>query len=67
MPERRRRFKQTQTFEQRLAEEAARFRTAAEELPPGTARELLLRRARQAETASHMSDWLRSPGLRPPQ
>ena len=67
MSERRRRFKQTETFEQRLAQEAARFRTAAEELPPGTARELLLRRARQAETASHMSDWLRSPGLRPPQ
>ena len=67
MSERRRRFKQTETFEQRLAQEAIRFRTAAEELPPGTARELLLRRARQAETASHMSDWLRSPGLRPPQ
>jgi hypothetical protein len=67
MSERRRRFKQTETFEQRLAQEAIRFRTAAEELPPGTARELLLRRARQAETASHMSDWLRSPGLRPPE
>ena len=67
MSERRRRFKQTETFEQRLAQEAIRFRTAAEELPPGTARELLMRRARQAETASHMSDWLRSPGLRPPQ
>ena len=67
MSERRRRFKQTETFEQRLAQEAVRFRTAADELPPGTARELLLRRARQAETASHMSDWLRSPGLRPPQ
>ena len=66
MAERRRRFKQTQTFEERLAEEAERFRTAAEELPPGTARELLLRRARQAETASHMSGWLRSPGLQPP-
>ena len=67
MSERRRRFKQTETFEQRLAQEAIRFRMAAEELPPGTARELLMRRARQAETASHMSDWLRSPGLRPPQ
>jgi hypothetical protein len=28
---------------------------------------LLLRRSRQAETASHMSDWLRSPGLQPPR
>jgi hypothetical protein len=29
-------------------------------------RELLLRRARQAETASRINDWLRSPGLRSP-
>ena len=55
------------TFEQRLANEAKRFREAAEQAPQGTmARELLLRRARQAETASHMSDWLRSPGLQSP-
>jgi len=67
MAERRRRLKRTQTFEELLAEEAARFRIAAEELPPGTARELLLRRARLAETASHMNDWLRSPGLQPPR
>ena len=63
----RRRFKQTQTFEQRLAEEAERFKRAAEEAPAGMARELLLRRARQAETAAHISDWLRSPGLQPPK
>jgi hypothetical protein len=30
------------------------------------ARELLLRRARQAETAAHINEWLRSPGLRFP-
>jgi hypothetical protein len=56
------------TFKERLAEEARLFKEAAEQQPPGSkARELLLRRARQAETASHMSDWLRSPGLQPPQ
>jgi hypothetical protein len=27
------------------------------------ARELLLRRARQAETASHINQWLSSPGV----
>jgi hypothetical protein len=48
-------FKHTQTFEERLAEEAVRFKDAAEKLPQGTARELLLRRARQAETASHIT------------
>jgi hypothetical protein len=63
----RRRVKHQKTFEERLAEEAARFRDAANELPPGMQRELLLRRARQAETASRMSDWLRSPGLQRPR
>ena len=66
MSQQRRRFKHTQTFEERLAEEAERFRKAAEELPQGTARELLLRRARQAETAAHLNEWLQSPGLRSP-
>lgn len=64
----RRRIEHKVSFEERLAEEAERFRKAAEDQPAGsTARELLLRRARQAETASHMSDWLRSPGLQPPE
>jgi hypothetical protein len=64
----RRSHKCIESFEQRLAEEAKRYREAAEQLPQGTtARELLLRRARQSETASHLSDWLRSPGLQPPK
>jgi hypothetical protein len=64
----RRRVKHQASFEERLAEETARFKAAAEEQPPGSkARELLLRRARQAETASHMSDWLSSPGLASPK
>lgn len=65
---RRRRVKHTKTFEERLAEEAARLREEAARLPEGSkARDLLLRRAGQAETASHISDWLRSPGLQPPK
>jgi hypothetical protein len=63
----RRRFKQTQSLELRLAEEARRLREEAKLLPPGIVREALLRRARQAETGSHMSEWLRSPGLQPPK
>ncbi len=62
-----RRFKHIQTFEDRLAHEAAECRKAADHAEPGLARDLLLRRARQAETASHMSEWLRSPGLQPPK
>jgi hypothetical protein len=56
------------TFKQRLAAEAARFKEAADKEKPGTmARELLLRRARQAETASHIDEWLTSPGLASPK
>lgn len=63
-----RRIEQKLTFKQRLAAEAIRFKEAAENERPGTmARELLLRRARQAETASHISEWLSSPGLAPPK
>jgi hypothetical protein len=62
----RRRFKQTQTLQERLAEEAERLRAEAKLLAPGALREHLLRKARQAETASRMNDWLTSPGLQPP-
>ncbi|MET4068323.1 hypothetical protein ABID58_003120 [Bradyrhizobium sp. S3.2.6] len=64
----RRRIKHTTSFEERLAEEARRFKQAAEKEAPGsTARELFLRRARQAETASHMNAWLTSPALQIPK
>ena len=65
--QRRRRFKQTVSLEERLAQEAERLREAAKALPPGPQREDTLRKARQAETGSHMSEWLRSPGLQPPE
>jgi hypothetical protein len=63
----RRRFKQTISLEERLAEEAKRLRKRAHSLPAGIERERAIRKARQAETASHMSEWLRSPGLQPPK
>lgn len=66
MKKRRLRIKHEISFEERLAAEAMRFREAAKEAKPGLERELLMRRARQAETASQMSQWLRSPGLQPP-
>ena len=62
----RRRFKQTRTLDERLAEEAARLREEARTLAPGRRREMLLRQARQDETAMHIAAWLQSPGLRPP-
>ena len=57
---------QAKIFQQRLIEEAQGFKEAAEKLPPGTAREPLMRSVRQVETAAHIDDWLNSPGLRPP-
>lgn len=62
----RRRFTQTTTLEQRLLDEAARLRAQAQRAPPGVDRERLLRRARQAETTSHLDKWLSSKGLQPP-
>ena len=63
----RRRFMQTQPLEQRLSEEAANLRKQAQGTPPGIERERLIRRARQAETASHMTEWLSSRGLQAPK
>ena len=59
--------KQIQSFEERLAEEAERLREEAELLPPGAVRDAVLRKARRAETGSHVSEWLSSPGLEPPK
>jgi hypothetical protein len=63
----RRRFKHILSFPERLGQEAERLRTEAEKLPHGSERDLLLRKARQTETASHVNEWLSSPGLRPPE
>jgi hypothetical protein len=61
-----RRFsKQVDSLEDRLAREAMKLRKEARGTPPGVERERLMRRAREAETGSHMSGWLTSPGLQP--
>jgi hypothetical protein len=57
----------TLSFEQRLAAEAIQLRERAKKMCPCVKREEMLRRARQLETASHLSDWLCSPGLQPPR
>jgi hypothetical protein len=63
----RRHFTQTESLEVRLANEAAKLRKEARGTPHGIERERLIRRARQAETGSHISEWLSSPGLQPPK
>ena len=63
----RRQITQTERLEDRLANEAAKLRKEAHGTPHGIERERLMRRARQAETGSHISEWLRSAGLEPPK
>src|SRR5215470_11778897 len=57
------RFLDSRSPEERMADEARDLRERAEELLPGLQRELLLRQARQDEVASHLAEWLTSPGL----
>ena len=61
------RIKDKAPFEVRLANEARRLREQAKTLPYGLERDALIRRARQAETASKIDAWLSSPGLAPPK
>jgi hypothetical protein len=62
-----RRLNQTKPLDQRLDDRAKRLRQEAKGTPPGVAREILIRRARQAETAAQMQQWILSPALRPPK
>jgi hypothetical protein len=62
----RRRFSQTKSLQDRLAAWAEEVRERAAKLPPGPERDALLKKLRQADTASHLDDWANSPGLQPP-
>jgi hypothetical protein len=59
--QKRRRFKQTQSLEERLAQNTAALRDQAKSLPLGRAREHILRRITQNEAASHLCEMLSSP------
>ena len=63
----RRRFKQTVPLKDRLASFAEEIREKASQLRPGPERDALLKRARQADTASYIDEWANSPGLQPPK
>jgi len=54
------------SFEEKWKSLAAKAHDEAMDLPPGPARDAMLKKARQLETACHMSEWVSSPGLRPP-
>jgi hypothetical protein len=65
--QRRRRFKQTQSLETRLAEAAKRLREQARKLQPGPEQTDLLRKAREDEMVAEMAGWITSAGLQPPK
>ena len=62
----RRRFKQTVPFKDRLRAFAEALRQEASRLPAGPAKDAVLKRARQADTAVHLEAWARSRGLQSP-
>jgi hypothetical protein len=63
----RRHFKQIESLQDRLQAFANDVRTQAAELPAGAEKDELLRKARQADTASHLDEWMNSPGLQSPK
>ncbi len=56
-----------QTFQERLAEQKARLEKKASQLNPGPERDDLLKKAKQIDTATHINEWLNSPGLQAPR
>ena len=62
-----RRRSQPHSFESQIAAEKIRLQEQLAVTAHGPQRDVLVKKIRQLDTASHMSDWLRSPGLQPPE
>jgi hypothetical protein len=63
----RRRFKQRLFLQDRLSIWANQVREQAAKLPPGVEKDTLLKKARQADTASELNDWANPAGLLSPK
>lgn len=61
--QRRRRFKQVTSLQDRILEWAESARQLAKELPPGCERDELVTKLRQAERAMHLHGWANSTEL----
>ena len=57
----RRRFKQSTSLKERLASFANEVREKALQFRPGPEQDALLKKARQADTAAHLEEWVNSP------
>jgi hypothetical protein len=55
------------TIEEKWRQQSEAAKNEAQKLPHGKEREALVRKARQLETASHINEWLSSPGLAAPK
>lgn len=55
------------TFEENIAAEKAKLEAQVAKLKPGPQKDALLRKISQLDTAAHISEWLSSPGLQPPE
>lgn len=55
------------SLEAQIAAEKARCTKQLAAAPYGPERDALVKKIRQLDTASHINDWLRSPGLKPPE
>jgi hypothetical protein len=55
------------TIEQKWRQQIEEVRIEAGKLPPSKERDTLFQKARQLETASHLAEWMSSPGLQPPK
>ena len=64
--QKRRRFKNITTLEERLVAFAEEAKARARGLPPGPEKDAAERKAHEADVAAHIDGWIRSPGLRPP-
>jgi hypothetical protein len=62
-----RRRSRPHSFEHQLATEKARLKAQLANAPRGPERDVLVKKIRQIETASHINEWLSSPGLQPPR
>ena len=61
------RFVQTVPLIERLDQESQRIKEEAKKLPPGKERQEMLCKARQADIAASITQWISLPGLEPPE
>ena len=62
-----RRLTEPHSFEDRIAAEKARVEEQLAGVSHGPQRDALVKKIRQLDTASHLNEWLMSPGLRSPE